>query len=723
MTRKNSAHWMLSVALFLAIILFSSIGLIPLSPRAHVYGSDRDARPDAGDDIITATLRLYAGNDTAAWEDSIPVHADIHTIDPYPDTEIELGNALRQDAAASEFGEGSGVTPEQAIDAMLSHTIDPILFYSTSLGGENQDEGWGIAADKDGNTYISGITRSPDFAGVSGYTSDKDIFVAKFDRSGSLVYITIIGGQSGEEGNAIAVDDFGNAYISGETFSPDFPILNAWQPTFAGYEEAFLLKLDANGQLSYATFIGGTGPEEVNDMVADSVGNVYLGGEVYSDDFPLMNPWSTAVFGPQEEDGFITIFNAEGDMVYSTLISAPYRDQVFRIAVDADGYVYGTGMTSSPSFPTVNAFQSVYGGDWDDCLVFKLDPWNNEMIYATLLGGSGRDECWGLAVDTEGAAYVTGYTLSEDFPLANEFQSTLNGSDDAFIAKLSPTGKQLLFSSYLGGTQRDRAWDLALDSGGNIYITGQTASTDFPTAGALQAHYSGEMDAFLVVLDPAHTLQYGSYIGGSDYDRGYRLTVDSDWVVHVTGGTASDNFPTTINTTSYGGGADAFVAAYGLIPTPTPTPTPTPYAAAEIGPEGGVVWMSYPEHVTLLTVPSGAITDPAVFTLTYESRAGQQGDLTGMNHFFTLDSSMSLAGPEIPFRLPDGLLLTMGFESGPVVEDTVTLYRLSAGAWTTGAITVVAQQPQYLQTNIAWTGIYGLMGESNRVYLPALLRH
>jgi hypothetical protein len=710
MTRKNPEPWMLFVTLFLAIILFSSVGLILLSPRASVYGSDRDYLPDDSDDVITTTLRLYTGNDPATWEDSLPVHADSHTID--------LVNALKRDAAAFEFGE----SPEQTVDAMLSYASDPILLYSTSLGGENQDEGWSIAVDKDGNTYVSGITRSPDLADLSDYAGEKDIFAAKFDRSGSLVYITIIGGQASEEGNAIAVDDFGNAYIAGQTFSQDFPILNAWQPAFIGYEEAFLLKLDANGQLTYATFIGGTGPEEVNDMVADSVGNVYLGGEVYSDDFPLMDPWSAAVFGPQEEDGFITIFNAEGDMVYSTLISAPNRDQVFRIAVDADGYVYGTGMTSSPSFPTVNAFQSVYGGGWDDCLVFKLDPWNNEMIYATLLGGSDRDECWGLAVDNEGAAYVTGHTLSENFPLARELQSTLRGSDDVFIAKISPTGKQLLFSSYLGGTQRDRAWDLDLDSGGNVYITGETASLDFPTASALQAHYSGEMDAFLVALDPAHTLQYASYIGGSQYDRGYRLTVDGDWVAHVTGGTASANFPTTINTTSYGGGTDAFVAAYGLIPTPTPAPTPTPYASAEIGPDGGVVWMSYPEHVTLLTVPAGAIIDPAVFTLTYESRSSRQGDLTGMNHFFTLDSSVSPTRPETPFRLPDGLLLTMGFDSGPVVEDTVTLYRLSAGAWTTDAITVVTQQPQYLQAGIAWTGIYGLMGESNRVYLPAVLK-
>ncbi|MGC9523615.1 MAG: SBBP repeat-containing protein, partial [Anaerolineae bacterium] len=466
--------------------------------------------------------------------------------------------------------------------------IDPVLLHSTSLGGSSKDEAWSIAVDREGNTYISGITHSPDFPGTTlgGNAAEKNVFVAKYTPTGELAYATVIGGESGEEGNAIAVDDYGNAYVAGETYSTSFPLLNPWRSAF-GYEEAFLLKFDAAGQLSYSTFIGGTLGEEVNDIVADAVGNVYLGGEVYSDDYPLLNPWSATTYGDDDEDAFITIFDAAGEMAYSTLISASSRDQVFRIAVDDEGYVYGTGMTSSPDFPTVNAFQTTYGGEWDDCFVFKLDPWRNEMLYSTLLGGNGRDECWGIAVDDEGSAYVTGFTSSNNFPLAKPIQSSLAGSDDVFITKLSPTGDQLLFSTYIGGEGRDRAWDLALDGGGNVYVVGETDSPDFPTVDAIQGHHRGEMDGFLLVLDQANTIRYASYIGGFDYDRAYSIALDENWIVHVAGATDSTDFPRTDGAAAFAGNTDAFVAQYGLVPTPTPTPTPIPQAAATVGPEGG----------------------------------------------------------------------------------------------------------------------------------------
>ncbi len=715
MKRLGHSRWFYST-LLLALVLALAIGAAVLAPGGQVHGQITGNSAD----VIPATVHLYIGNDEAAWRESVPMYTDPPTFDFSLEAEridIPLPTTL-----GSTDDSLSHVPFRPSAGTDLASTTGPFLTYSTAFGGQRRDEGWGIAVDRIGNIYVSGITESADFAGISGYTGDKDIFVGKFSPSGLLVYLTLIGGQSGEEGNAIAVDDYGNAYIAGETFSLDFPVLNAWQPYFAGYEEAFLIKLDPDGRLNYATFVGGSGADEVNDIVADSVGNVYLGGETYSDDYPLMNPWSADAFGPEDEDGFITIFNAEGDMVYSTLISAPSRDQVFRIAVGADGHVYAAGMTSSPNFPLVNAFQTAYGGDWDDCFVLRLNPWNNTMIYASLLGGSGRDECWGLAVNSEGEAYVTGHTLSPDFPLVGATQPRLAGQEDAFVAKIAPAGASLIFSSFLGGSLGDRARDIGLDTGGNIYITGETESVDFPITGALQPSYNGAMDAFVAVLAPSHQLAYASYIGGSQYDRGYRLSVDDAWVVHIAGGTASDDFPVTHTVAPNGGQTDAFVMAYGLIPTPTPTPTPIPYAAAEIGPEGGAVWMSYPGHVTLLTVPMGILTSPAVFTLTYEHRADVPTDLTGVNHFFRLDSSLAPAFQVAPYRLPDGLSLALGFEPGPVIEDTVTLYHLVANTWTTDTITVTSRQPRYLQASVEWTGVYGLMGESKRVFLPALLK-
>lgn len=597
--------------------------------------------------------------------------------------------------------------------------IDPILIYNTYVGGSGQDEGWAIAIDKTGASYITGITRSVDFPMTQPeqHASGNDVFVAKIDAQGQLAYVSIFGGFSGEEGNGIAIDDAGNAYIGGETFSTDFPLLNAWQPYFAGYEDAFILKVDSQGNLVYSTYLGGSRGDEIDNIYADSAGNVYVGGEVYSDDFPLVTPWSNKVYGVDDEDGFISILDAHGVLIYSTYISAPKRDQVFRIAVDQEGYVYGTGMTSSSDFPLVNPYQSAYGGDWDDCFVFKLDPWTNTMIYSTFLGGVGRDECWGLAVDAEGAAYVTGFTLSTNFPLTNAIQSQHHGDFDAFVTKLAPTGNTLDFSTFIGGSDKDWAWGLDLDDDANVYITGETYSPDFPLYQALQPHHGGEQDAFLLVLTSEGILKYSSFLGGSDNDRGWRLTVDQNWLVHITGSTDSHDFPLQAPYQNHlAGQADAFVASFGLIPTPTPTPTPTPYASTQIGPAGGSLWLSYPAHLTLLQVPPGALSATTTFELTYDGRSNNQGALQGLNHFFSLSI-------EQPQNLQGPLQLHLAYqETRGVIATTLELYRLDGNNWVTSSITITEQYPYNILAWVQQPGIYGILGQTNRVYLPLVLR-
>ncbi len=601
--------------------------------------------------------------------------------------------------------------------------IDPVLIYATYLGGSAKDEGWSIALDQQNNTYISGVTNSSDFPGLSTgqYAGDSDVFVAKLDTSGNLVYVTIFGGRSGDQGNAIVIDEAGNAYVAGETFSTDFPIKDAWQPGFAGYEDAYLVKLDADGKLIFSTFLGGTRGEEVNDIKLDHLGRVYLGGEVYSDDFPLLNPWRSATFGSDEEDGFITIFSADGTMLYSTLISAPQRDQVFRLAVDDQGIVYGTGMTSSPDFPTVNPFQSTYGGDWDDCLVFKLDPWHNQMFYATFLGGSNRDECWGIDIDETGAAYVTGYTISTDFPTVGGFDLEYNGYYEAFVTKLSPAGDHLVFSTYLGGSKREWAWDLAVDSGHHVYVTGDTTSPNFPTYAALQPHYGGEMEAFLTVLDGNDgVLLYSSYLGGSADDRGWRLVVDPNWMVHVTGATTSFDFPLQAPIQGHKAGqADIFFARFAILPTPTPTPLPS--TSATIGPEGGALWLAYPDHFTLLRVSENTVEADTTFTLSYTTTHEAQGDLQGINHFFTLNATPLDGTPPGYFTHP--LRLILGYPASGLPVTMPMLYRLEAHAWVTEGIQPQMQLPGYLEADIHYLGLYGVLGHTHRTYLPVVLRH
>ncbi len=622
----------------------------------------------------------------------------------------------------------------------MANSWETVLHYATFIGGAKQDEGWAIAVDEQQNTYVTGITYSDDFPCVNGfrqvYAGDKEVFVAKFDASGRLVYATYFGGSASEEGNGIAVDKEGNVYVAGETYSADLPVTpNAWQPVFAGHEDAYLLKLDPQGQLVFSTFLGGTGWEEADDVTVDNRGYVYVGGEVYSDDFPLLNPWSSAVYGEGDEDGFLSIFDTTtGQLVYSTYINANKRDQIFRLVVDDQGIVYATGMTSSPTFPVVHPFQGTYGGGWDDCFVIKFDPWHNEMLYSTFLGGADRDECWGIAIDEAGNTYVGGATSSTNFPLSHPWQAAYGGGDfDGFVAKLSPDGQTLAYSTYLGGNDVDWFWGLGIDGNHNVYVAGRTRSHNFPVVNAYQAQFGGgEWDGCLAHLDEHGQVIHASFLGGSKDDMLWRLAVDRLWNVHVTGSTKSADIVQQSPALPRGGEDDGFVAALAIVPTPTPVPpTPTPglQAVGHIGAEGGTLWLDVPGHLTLLTVPSNKLADEATFTLTYASYPNPQGNRQGISHFFELDYSPLLTqSGSVLLPLPDGqvpLKLTQGYDHSAaegVVKDSLALYRLEASGWTTNGITMTERSGGYVVAWVAQRGIYGLLGRAYHLYLPLITR-
>ena len=749
----------------------------------RLTGANPQARP-VENEPASAVAHYYLGNDPGGWRENVPLTTQATYQDVYPGVHVtyqasdraltsrfvlEPGATL--DAVRLEYEGVSSLAPDEngglrlgladggvlrqtvraayqevngrrvpvdvrlrAVDERtyglavrgrweprLPLTFEVSLLYATFLGGSGTDEGWAVAVDEQGNTFVTGITHSGNFphSDVANlpHGAPTDVFVACFDTDGRLVFATFFGGGSSEEGNSIAVDRDGNVYVAGETFSPDFPVYRAWQPTFGGDEDAYIVKLNADGTLAYSTFLGGSESEEIDDITVDAAGNVYVGGEVYSDDFPLLNPWQSQTYGVDDEDGFISILDPDGVLIYSTYIGAAQRDQVFRLAVDNAGYVYAAGMTSSPTFPLVHPLQSTYGGDWDDCIVLKLNPWSNEMLFSTFLGGSGRDECWGIAVDVQGSVFVAGHTASRNFPRVNAAQPTYGGGEyDAFVARLSPQGDHLLYSTFIGGSGAERAWDLALDGVGNAYVTGETGSAqDFPRVGALQPTYGGgEKDGFLARLDANGVLRYASFIGGRNADTGWGVTVDRNWQVHVTGTTWSWDLPTQSPAMSYRGYSDAFVERLALVPTPTP------FATANIGPQGGAVWLALPGRLTMLTVPPGAVSETTVFTLAYDGHSDVQGDLQGFHHFFSLAAGRPPTGP---VTLTHPLQLILGFtDTGAAIPNTVGLYRLSSGTWVTNGITVTEQSPNHL---IAWaegTGIYGLLGRTNRIYLPLLLR-
>jgi hypothetical protein len=475
----------------------------------------------------------------------------------------------------------AGYDPKRAL------VIDPVLTYSTYLGGTAYDEGDGIAVDTAGNAYVTGQTFSADFPTANplqpSFGGGNDVFVAKLNPSGSaLVYSTYLGGSVYEVGTGIAVDPAGNAYVTGWTKSTDFPTANPLQGTCSttcSYDnaDAFVAKLNAAGSaLVYSTYLGGSGTDEGFGIAVDATGNAYVVGGTGSTDFPTANPLQPSFGGLA--DVFVAKLNPAGSaLVYSTYLGGSDLEVGNGIAVDPAGNAYVTGLTHSTDFPTANPLQATCGGGCSnshaDAFVAKLNPAGSALIYSTYLGGPALDEGDAIAVDTAGNAYVTGYTGSTDFPTANPLQPSYGGDSwDAFVAKLNPAGSALVYSTYLGGSNRDGGRGIALDASGNAYVTGGTASTDFPTLNPIQgtcnncsSSYLGlnYPDAFVAKLNSAGSaLVYSTYLGGSGLDYGYGIAVDSAGNAYVTGTTASTDFPTANPLQpNYGGGdSDAFVA-------------------------------------------------------------------------------------------------------------------------------------------------------------------
>jgi hypothetical protein len=440
-----------------------------------------------------------------------------------------------------------------AYDPNLPLTIDPVLSYSTYLGS-TAVAGYGIAVDSAGNAYITGGTYYVGFPVTAGafQTSGggyQDTFVTKLNAAGTaLLYSTYLGGSGFEDGNGISVDSAGNAYVTGFTNSTNFPVTaGAFQTTFGGVEDAFLAKLNAAGTaLLYSTYLGGNGDDFGNGIAVDSAGNAYVTGYTNSTNFPVTAGAFQTTYGGSL-DAFMSKLNAAGTaLLYSTYLGGNGDDFGNGIAVDSAGNAYVTGGTSSANFPvTASAFQTTYGGGYYDAFVTKLNAAGTVLIYSTYLGGNDRDIGNGIAVDSAGNAYVTGDTSSANVPVTAGALQT-TGINDAFVTELNAAGTALLYGTYLGGGN-DGGNGIAVDSAGNAYVTGGTSSANFPvTASAFQTTFGGVEDAFLAKVNAAGTaLLYSTYLGGNDEEYGNGIAVDSAGNAYVTGQTVSTNFPVT----------------------------------------------------------------------------------------------------------------------------------------------------------------------------------
>jgi len=491
-------------------------------------------------------------------------------------------------------------------DASRPLYIDPLI-YSTYLGGSGGDLANGIAVDSAGNAYVVGFTCSTDFptmnplqpsyAGGNPYCGDA--FVTKLNHTGTaLVYSTYLGGSNADYGLGIAVDSAGNAYVTGYTTSTDFPITpGAFQTVCNGgsgcsqYGDAFVAKINAAGSaLVYSTYLGGNTYDTSYGVAVDSSGNAYVTGQTSSTDFPTTSGAFQTIFGGRS-DAFVTKFNPSGSgLVYSTYLGGSLWDEGSGIAVDSAGNAYVTGATGSADFPTMNPLQPTFGGGYDDAFVSKLNPTGSQLVYSTYLGGSGPDAGLGIAVEGAHNAYITGGTSSTNFPVTpGAFQTAcpLNCrySTHAFVTKVNATGSALSYSTYLSGNFAEGGSGIAVDSAGNSYVTGDTESSNFPTTpGAIQRKCNGGSycakygDAFVTKFNPTGSaLVYSAYLGGSSYDGGRGIAVDSAGNSYVTGVTDSSNFPTKNAFQATNAGIDdAFVAKIQMLAATTTTLTSSP---------------------------------------------------------------------------------------------------------------------------------------------------
>lgn len=479
--------------------------------------------------------------------------------------------------------------------------IDPVvLAYSTYLGGSDSDYGYGIAVDSVGAAYITGYTYSSDFPTENpmqgSFVGAYDVFISKINPAGStLIYSTYLGGSDYDWCDGIAVDSEGTAYITGCTRSADFPTKNPIQGDLSGYADVFISKINSAGSaLIYSTYLGGTWGEGGDGIAVDSEGAVYVTGSTSSYDFPTVNP-----IQEWPEDGFDNIFvskiNPAGSaLVYSTYLGYEWDDSGEAIAVDSEGAAYVTGYSVKGDYPwghpssafviKINPSGSVldylyeWGGgyrsrqagwgiavdaegaayvtdtsyyleEWPneddiDAYVTKINVDGDNIIYTISLAGSGNDFGAAIAIDLKGAAYVTGRTDSDDFPINNPIQDYNAGGDDVFITKINPDGTFLVHSTYLGGSGGEGGYDIALDLKGSVYVTGVTASLDFPTKNPIQASCAGEFDSFITKIckSPVPDIKANGSDGPITISRSDTLIVTVDFDAGSLSGIEADGW-------------------------------------------------------------------------------------------------------------------------------------------------------------------------------------
>jgi hypothetical protein len=473
-----------------------------------------------------------------------------------------------------------------AYDRSQTLIIDPAVVFSTYLGGSYGDGVDSLTLDSAGNIYLYGDTSSADFPVTSGAYQTKlasppdvgstDAFVTKLSPDGSqIIWSTYLGGSKDETPRGIAIDSANNVYLTGQTTSKDFPVVNAFQPQSHTFSTGFVSKLSSDGsKLIYSTFLGGSSSDYITAVAVDEKNEAVVVGVTNSLDYPLVNPLQSTCPGCQYGNAVITKFSADGSaLLFSTYLGGTSPAQALGVALDRSDNIYLTGNTQT-NFPTTpKSFQPTCNSNIVCVFVSKVDASGQSLVYSGLL-----DDGWGtaIAVNSAGNAFATGYA-GNAFPVTpGAFQTTPgapSGDIDAFVTEVDATGSSLVYSTFLGGNNNDYAWAIALDSSNNAYITGQTDSINFPLQNPVQTtFYQSVPSVFVSELNSTGSaLLFSTYWGGGvngyGSQQGNAIALDTVGNIIAAGSTLVPDFPVVnpIQSQLLGPG-DAIIVKFEVVP-------------------------------------------------------------------------------------------------------------------------------------------------------------
>ena len=645
--------------------------------------------------------------------------------------------------------------------------IDPVLSYATYIGGSDADLSSSLAVDSAGNLYLSGVTGSTDFpvagAQPGALKGKTDAFVLKLNATGNALLFAIYFGGSGEDYSSdVAVDAAGHAWLCGYTTSTDLPTLNPLQAQFGGEADLFIAKLDSNGALLYSTYLGGSKVEVSAEMAVDSAGSVVLTGHTSSSDFPLKNPFKASFGGGTCgssicPDAFVLKLNATGSaLVYSSYLGGSGLDYGSGLALDSAGNAYLTGLTASTNFTVKNAQQPALAGGTcggnpcSDAFITKIDS-AGALAFSTYFGGGrGRtgikagneparvaasepaarlsalsnpvvktdlsaifslpetaataglvdtdpsDLGLGIAVDAQGSIFLTGVTGSIDLPVRSAAQPTHKGGKlDAFVAKFNSTATALAWCTYLGGNNDDgfentifsalgfSHQSIAVDANGNVYVTGTTVSDDFPQVSQLPP--GAGVDAFVTKFNSEGAITFSTCYGGGSDDIGAAIAVSSSGAVFLTGETMSPDLPTVAPLqATLRGASDIFLAKIsegGSSTVPVTCVSAANYRGGELARESIVAAFGS----ELATTIAGATALPLPTTLA--GTTVKIKDSTGTERLAPL---FFVSPTQINYYMPDGTAegsatITVTSGSGRISTGTVQISSAVPGLFSANA--------------------------------------